>query len=64
VFVWRYLDDQGERTGESEAFEDREAAETWLGEVWADLLTRGVEEVVLLERDRDRAVYRMGLREA
>jgi hypothetical protein len=48
----------------SEPFQDRQAAEAWMGEAWSDLLARGVEEVVLVDRERDRTVYRMGLREA
>jgi hypothetical protein len=37
-------------------------AETWLGEHWRDLLAAGVEQVVLLEDDRE--VYGpMSLRE-
>jgi hypothetical protein len=64
VFVWRYLDAGGETAGESGPFEDREAAEAWMGEAWAGLLARGVEEVALLDGERDRTVYRMGLREA
>jgi hypothetical protein len=63
MFVWKYLDASGEEVGESESFEDRQAAEGWLGETWSDLLQRGVEEVVLKDRDRKRTVYRMGLRE-
>jgi hypothetical protein len=64
VFVWRYLDVAGDDIGESESFEEREAAETWLGEAWSGLLNRGVEEVALEDRDRGRTLYRMGLREA
>ena len=64
MFVWRYLDVAGDDLGESEPFEEREAAEAWLGESWSGLLNRGVEEVVLEDRDRDRTLYRMGLREA
>jgi hypothetical protein len=64
VFIWRYLDGGGDEVGVSEKFEDRAAAEAWLGEAWQDLLRRGVEEVVLEDRDRDRTIYRMGLREA
>jgi hypothetical protein len=64
VFVWRYLDAEGARAGESGPFPDREAAEAWLGETWSDLLAEGVEEVALEDRDRDRTLYRMGLREA
>lgn len=64
MFAWRYLDAEGEETGRSEPFDDREAAEAWMGEAWADLLARGVEEVALVDLDRDRTLYRMGLREA
>jgi hypothetical protein len=64
VFVWRYLDVAGDELGESEPFEEREAAETWLGESWSDLLQRGIEEVALEDRERRRTLYRMGLREA
>ncbi|HEY0640095.1 MAG TPA: hypothetical protein VGD67_20865 [Pseudonocardiaceae bacterium] len=32
-------------------FEDRDEAETWLGEAWADLLDAGVDQVVLLDGD-------------
>jgi hypothetical protein len=63
VFVWRYLDADGQTAGESDPFPDRQAAEEWVGETWSDLLARGVEEVVLEDRDRDRTLYRMGLRE-
>lgn len=62
--MWRYLDVAGDELGESEPFEEREAAETWLGESWSDLLQRGIEEVALEDRDRRRTLYRMGLREA
>ena len=62
--MWRYLDVAGDDLGESEPFAEREAAETWLGESWSDLLQRGIEEVVLEDRDQGRTLYRMGLREA
>lgn len=62
MFTWRYLDREGSETGASEAFDDREAAEAWLGESWSDLLSRGVEEVALT--DGERTLYRMGLRES
>jgi hypothetical protein len=63
MFVWRYHDAAGDDVGESEAYEDREAAEAWMGEAWSDLLQRGVEEVALEDRDRGRTLYRMGLRD-
>jgi hypothetical protein len=61
-FAWAYLDEAGQDLGSSAQFADREAAESWMGERWQDLLERGVEEVELIDRDRDRRVYRMGLR--
>lgn len=62
MVVWRYLDGTGSPSGSSEPFDDRAAAEAWLGETWQRLLQDGVEEVVLLEGDRE--LYRMGLDEA
>ena len=61
MFAWRYLDEAGNVLGESHHFADRTEAETWMGETWADLRDRGVEEVVLVEVERDRVVYRMEL---
>ncbi len=47
TYTWRYS------TGESSSeFPTQADAETWIGEVWADLLQTGVEEVSLLEADR------------
>jgi hypothetical protein len=60
---WTYVDDAGEEMGNSETFDDRQTAEDWMGQAWQDLLERGVEEVVLVDHERDRTVYRMGLRE-
>jgi hypothetical protein len=62
VLEWRYLDAEGRDVGASEPFDDRGRAEAWMGEAWSDLLERGVEEVVLVDRDRGRTLYRMGLR--
>lgn len=62
MLEWRYLDAEGRDVGVSESFDDRERAEAWMGEAWSDLLERGVEEVVLVDRDRGRTLYRMGLR--
>jgi hypothetical protein len=64
MFGWRYLDAEGREVGTSEPFADRAAAEGWMGEAWSDLLGRGVEEVVLVDRDRGKTLYRMGLRES
>ena len=61
TFSWAYLDDRGDEVGRSDPFADRDAAEGWMGEAWADLLERGIEQVAL-EVD-GRRLYRMGLRE-
>jgi hypothetical protein len=62
TFAWAYLDEAGEDLGSSDEFADREAAENWMGECWQDLLERGVDQVALVDRERHRRVYRMGLR--
>lgn len=62
MFMWRYLDGAGAEIGTSEPFDDRGAAEAWLGETWAELLEHGVEQVALTHGER--TLYRMGLREA
>jgi hypothetical protein len=64
MFEWRYLDAEGQDAGISQPFEDRAAAEEWMGEAWSDLLARGVEEVALFDREGARTLYRMGLRPA
>ena len=37
----------------SESFPTQADAETWIGETWRDLLDKGVDQVVLLEGDRE-----------
>lgn len=61
MFGWTYLDQSGQELGGSPRFGDAEAAEDWIGTSWPDLLENGVEEVVLIDHDRGRKVYRMGL---
>ena len=63
MFEWRYLDAEGREVGASDPFEARAEAEAWMGEAWSGLFERGVEQVALLDRDRGRTLYRMGLRE-
>jgi hypothetical protein len=62
MFAWRYLSEDGGELGTSERFTDRDSAESWIGETWADLLERGVDEVVLMDESAGRRVFRMGLR--
>ena len=61
MYDWTYLDDVGNEVGRSEPFADAEAAESWMGVAWPDLAERGVDQVELMDRIRDRRVYRMGL---
>jgi hypothetical protein len=61
MFAWRYLDHEGQELGSSHPFDDREAAEAWIGLTWSDLHDNGIEEVVLEDLDRGDALYRMGL---
>lgn len=63
MFVWRYFDAEGVEVGESERFADRKAAEEWMGTAWSGLLSSGVEETSLIDDERDRMLYRMGLRD-
>lgn len=61
MFGWAYIDGSGEEVGTSRRFSDAESAEDWMGTCWQDLFQNGVEEVVLLDHDRGRRMYRMGL---
>jgi hypothetical protein len=61
MFDWQYVDESGNDLGTSHRFTDQAAAEAWMGEAWADLRDRGVGEVVLIEVETGRRVYRMGL---
>lgn len=62
-WTWQYqtaegseLDAQALTTAPAvEIFPSQSDAESWLGEVWQELLHAGVEQVVL--RDGDRTVY-------
>jgi hypothetical protein len=63
MFAWRYLDHEGQELGSSEKFDDREAAEAWVGVSWGDLRANGIEEVVLVDVDRGDSLYRMSLAE-
>lgn len=64
MYDWTYLDGTGNEIGRSDRFEDTEAAEDWIGLAWRDLAEQGIEQVELVDRARDRRVYRMGLEPA
>jgi hypothetical protein len=56
---WRREDAAGtpvtprDGSAEQPRFTSQSDAETWIGEVWRELLEEGVEQVVLLEGDRE-----------
>ncbi|MDQ3733541.1 MAG: hypothetical protein M3400_05990 [Actinomycetota bacterium] len=54
VWTWRYEDDSGDelRAPDSDIFESRSDAESWLGEHFGDLADHGVAAVVLYEDER------------
>jgi hypothetical protein len=62
-FLWKYFDAAGSEVGSSDRFTERDAAEEWMGTAWSDLLSSGVEEVALVDEERARPLYRMGLRD-
>lgn len=50
AYRWHYEDASGVAVdGPGDTFDDRDEAETWLGERWADLLDAGVDQVTLLD---------------
>ena len=63
MFLWTYFDLEGTEVGTSDRFNERAAAEEWMGTAWSDLLSSGVEQVALMDEERARTLYRMGLRE-
>lgn len=60
TFRWAVIDNGGQETGVvDEAFDSKEAAESWLGLHWPDLVAGGATKVALHEGDAE--LYRMGL---
>ncbi|MDR1354879.1 MAG: hypothetical protein LBJ43_01180 [Propionibacteriaceae bacterium] len=59
MFYWHCVDDSGNRIakddeaeiGLDELWDSREAAVTWLGQIWEELLFYGIDEVSLYEND-------------
>ena len=54
---WRLEDAGGEEVQAGEEYVDQRFAsqadaESWVGEIWAELVDAGVDQVVLLEHDR------------
>jgi hypothetical protein len=61
MYDWTYLDGTGSELGRSTGFDEEADAEDWMGRSWQDLVANGVEEVELIDRTRERRLYRMGL---
>lgn len=48
VYLWRYADEAGVvADGPAIAFTSQDEAEQWLGDVWPDLVERGIAAVSL-----------------
>ncbi|WP_354639798.1 hypothetical protein [Kitasatospora camelliae] len=65
VWTWRYEREDGTevvQAGGGEEFASQGDAESWIGEVWKQLLDDGVDRVVLVEDGRD--IYPMSLHDA
>ncbi|MFJ6935999.1 hypothetical protein ACIQUQ_07090 [Streptomyces sp. NPDC101118] len=66
AWTWRFEDAQGAETApavEPEEFTTQGDAESWIGEVWKELLEGGAEKVALSD-DNGTELYVMSLREA
>lgn len=60
AWAWRYEGATDQRhLGASESFSSQSDAESWLGQMWRDLVASGVVAAVLVEDDR--IEYRMSL---
>ncbi|MBB5118617.1 hypothetical protein AF335_01155 [Streptomyces eurocidicus] len=65
VWAWRFEKADGTETSpavEPEEFTTQGDAESWIGEVWKELLDGGAEQVTLFEDDSE--IYVMSLRAA
>jgi hypothetical protein len=61
-WFWTFESASGEPVGQSEMFDSRSDAESWIGEAFPDLLERGIVRVRLLEGVQE--IYEMSLEEA
>ena len=60
-WFWTFESPAGEPLGQSEMFDSRSDAESWVGETFGDLLERGIDHVRLIEGVAE--VYEMSLAE-
>ena len=59
TWFWTFESDAGEPLGQSETFDSRSDAESWVGESFPELLERGIDRVRLIEGVTE--VYDMSL---
>lgn len=54
TWTWRYETNAGESIDRDESpnFDNQSDAESWIGEIWQELLAQGIDSVTLLEDDR------------
>ncbi len=49
AWIWKFEKEDATVVGESEEFESRSDAESWVGEAFADLLDDGIDQVRLFD---------------
>ena len=49
TWSWTYEDADGNAAGQSQEFDSRSDAESWVGEAFAELIDEGVDQVRLFE---------------
>jgi hypothetical protein len=60
AWTWRYENGDGKPVdGPGEAFTSQADAESWLGQIWRELVTSGAATAILTEDER--VEYRMSL---
>jgi len=54
AWKWRYEKSSGEQVerADSPNFDSQSDAESWIGEIWPELLEEGIDSVTLLEDER------------
>ncbi|HWV27691.1 MAG TPA: hypothetical protein VNZ66_10725 [Aeromicrobium sp.] len=53
AWIWTYEKADGSVIGRSEEFDNRGDAESWVGEVFNDLLADGIDQVRLFDGDTE-----------
>jgi hypothetical protein len=53
TWTWTFESTSGETVGQSETFESRSDAESWVGEAFGDLIEQGVDQVRLFDGDTE-----------